>query len=369
MIRTLRSMGLGFVYLISLNVLTAHAGPIGDNDYVLPVTENEIKIMSYNVQNLFNTTHDEDKSDYEFLPIKHEQKSKCGTNKNCLTLDWTDNKLAMKLDTIKDAIAGQGVLPDVLVLSEVENKDVVRRVAEHLGYAQFEMTNSPDARGIDLAILYSTKKLKLLEFIERPIEGLNFATRNLSAAIFSLNTSKSNATLAIFPNHWPSQARQNPNPRLTVADELTKFINDLKAEYATANLHYVITGDFNTVETEKPHPINNVLMSAGDLFDVRKMAIQQKHPLLATMPKATYYYGSENTWNEFDRFFVSKNLADSQGLDVNVMSYRIHAPSFLTVKEPKRGFLIPYRYNHYTTDRKSAGYSDHFGLVMKLGFY
>ena len=76
----------------------------------------------YNVENLFNTTHDQGKNDYEFLPD--------GAN------EWTPDKYASKLHNMARVIADMrqdnGVWHTVLGLAEVENREVVEDlVAPH----------------------------------------------------------------------------------------------------------------------------------------------------------------------------------------------------------------------------------------------
>jgi len=351
---------------------------IDDAEYIVPVAANEIKIMSYNVHNLFDAEHDNEKNDYEFLPKDHPQKQKCYEDKNksradrCARLDWTTAKVSLKIAQVKQVVNAQGVLPDILVLSEVENKTVVADLAAELGFDAFAMTNSPDKRGIDVAVVFRKEKMTAVKFEERKLTGTNYPTRNLSVMIFQLSPALGGGLLAVFGNHWPSQSPSNGDGRIIAATQLREYVDDIRARYSGKGkeLSIILTGDFNVIEGESPHPLNDYILDKNwnvGMKDIRTLAKNARHPLLSKMPRATYYYGVENAWNELDRFFVDSTLTDKRGLDVDPLSYRIHAPSFAT-KKNKAGELIPFRYNHFSNHPDYVGYSDHFGIVMKLRY-
>lgn len=372
MLRVTRTLNLVVLFIYFILPLSASAN---DRDFVLPVSSNEIKIMSYNVQNLFDAEHDEDKNDYEFLPKANPLKSHCkeagNYERSCYNLDWTPEKVELKLQQIKRAIAAQGPTPDILVLTEVENPTVVALLVKTLGYSGFRMTDSPDRRGIDCAILFSTAKMQLIKYVEQEVEKAMSPTRNLSAAIFQLNAQLGGGVLAVFANHWPSQASPT-KARLAVANRLRSLVKEVKAEFKNkGGFNYILTGDFNTLADESPNPIETVLLSpkwSGGLLDVRQAALADKSVRLPNMPEATYFYAAESAWNEFDRFFVNTELVDGKGLDVELSSYRIHAPSLVTEGHKKSGVEVPFRYNHSSEDTDRLGFSDHFGVVMKLSY-
>ncbi|OFZ19449.1 MAG: hypothetical protein A2Z20_05305 [Bdellovibrionales bacterium RBG_16_40_8] len=342
-----------------------------DADYVIPVNKNEIKIMHYNVQNLFDAAHDSGKKDYEFIPKDSPEKKNCDKagkfSQACRDTDWTDKKVELKIQQIKKVIEAQGPLPDILTLVEVENKNVVALLASALGYSEFVMTNSPDSRGIDCAILYSEHKLEPVQYYERIVENAYSLTRNLSAMVFRLDNSLGGGLFAIFPNHWPSQA--NPTKaRLIVANVLRDLVDEIRNNYRKETLTYVISGDFNTIDKDSPNPIDTVILDPkwnAAMSDVHELAISNKEPMLPIMPPGTYYYNSN--WNALDRLFVDSTLNDGFGLEVALDSFRIHAPDFLT-HESRKGVKIPFRYDHDSENSTTAGYSDHFAVAVKLRF-
>jgi len=131
-----------------------------------------LQVMSYNVENLFDAQHDEGKNDWTFVPKNTPgKKEACQEEKNkhrrkeCMDYDWTEQKLEMKLSQIKDVVTKERALPDFLGVVEVENPHVIAMLAKKLGYENFEMTESPDKRGVDVALMYkndSTVKKSLV---------------------------------------------------------------------------------------------------------------------------------------------------------------------------------------------------------------
>lgn len=355
-----------------------------DSDYVLPTAANEIKIMSYNAENLFDSFHDAGKEDWEYLPKEHSLKKNCpgaravftatkdATSEKpprrniCLETDWTAAKVDMKINQIKKVIDAAGDRPDILTLCEVENKRVVGKLAKALGYDGFYMTSSPDVRGIDLAILYKRDKLTPLNFEERELKNPISLTRNLSVAHFRIKKSVgADGILAVYPNHWPSQANIS-RARLIAAEQLNSFVDEKKGEHLGENYYVVLTGDYNTISEESPNPLTDVLMTSQEnLLDSHALSNLSANPAKARMPRGTYYYAAKKQWNELDHIFVGANLNDKQGLEVDPTSFRIHAPSFAT-KKNEAGEDTPFRYNHLTTNPAWLGYSDHFALTVKL---
>ena len=159
------------------------------------------RVMSWNVENLFDTHHDTLKNDNEFLPdaIRH----------------WNYTKYKKKLADMARVITAVGEWnpPALVGLCEVENdsvlRDLTRRsVLKEAGY-RYVMTNSPDQRGIDVALLYQRDQFKLISHQGIPIPHRSGKkkfrpTRDILHVCGMLLNSD---TLDIFVVHLPS--RQN----------------------------------------------------------------------------------------------------------------------------------------------------------------
>ncbi len=361
---------LGFATILTLFCMSGFASP-SDQIYKTYVKKDQIKIMSYNVQNLFDSKHDAGKNDYEFLPKSSPEKANCPNGnyyKKCIETSWTQRKIYWKLDQLVTALEAQGDFPDILVLSEVENQNVIKMAVSKLGYDGFKMTESPDNRGIDLAVLYKKDRLRFLEFEEVVVDKLPFNTRNASAVHFEIlvGRTKKKEVIGIYPAHWPSQGggKSNPELRITAGMKMRQLIDKYSKKYSNENYYAVALGDFNTLESEVPHPIEAVFYDQSwknRMYSVEELARNQKSKFVPYMPPGTYFYHPMQSWSKFDYIFVSASLTDGQGVDVDAHSFRIHNPELVSVRNDA-GEKIPYRYNHNAENKQWLGFSDHYAV-------
>jgi len=110
----------------------------------------QLTLVELNCENLFDCRHDSLKQDTEWLPASVRK--------------WTPARYWSKLNRIGQEIIASTAdsvthqLPDLVALVEVENDSVLRDLTRrsllrHAGY-EYLMTESPDLRGIDVALLY-----------------------------------------------------------------------------------------------------------------------------------------------------------------------------------------------------------------------
>ena len=317
-----------------------------------------IKVMSYNVENLFDTLHDKGKNDYEFLPKSFKGKKegclelKTGYyKKKCLRSNWTKDRLELKLEQIKEVVSLAN-FPEIIALSEVENERVVRMLAKKLGYIGVAVSNSLDARGVDVALLYKEKKklgLTLIDKKEVKIDG----TRSLLRVTFKGRK----RNIHIFVNHWPSQGSPAKR-RLQVSKRLGKELKKInKKDFV------MIMGDFNTLDRDQPHPFR-------DGFNKKRRFIDLSTKLEKGGVPGTYFYGREMAWNMFDRIFVSKNMKNYVSNYSILSSDKITGVyEYIYEDHPLYGSRvmgIPKRYNFRTSKKKDLGYSDHFPVIVDL---
>jgi hypothetical protein len=350
-------------------------------------TSGEVELMVYNVENLFDTVHTiedgVDKDDWTFLakdaPGKSDACKKIGYKRYrdaCFKTDWNEKSLNMKLDQIKEVLTKGRKLPDILALVEIEGPVVVGQLAKELGYKEFHASQSPDTRGIDLAILFNpSKEIVFVKKREHEVKEVKKATRN----IFEVEMKIGGNPVHIFVNHWPSQGNPSED-RVAAAKVLDQRVREIKKQNPD---HAVISlGDFNTIPTDFPHPFHSVIMRDGLLRDVHQMYKKDRSidwKLKDAMPPGTYFYYKEMAWNILDRIFVDESLIDGKGMDIVLSSYQIYAPQFITTtyeyKGKKAGYFkgstvrrIPKSYDHLSKSKKDAGYSDHFPVLIKLKY-
>jgi hypothetical protein len=346
---------------------------------------NPLRFSAYNVENLHDTRHDEGKNDWEFLPKDYPGRAEyCAKETNptfreqCEQADWTEEKLALKLEQIKKVMSEMGPeLPHFLALTEIENEVVTSQLAKVLGYEKLATTSSPDERGIDVGLLWNeTNGVRFVSKQEHDVADPKNPTRNILEVIFELHCGR---RLAVFVNHWPSQ-RNPSSSRILAAKTLQRAIDEVLAK--NSQTYILSLGDFNVVSKDRPDAFYEVLQSQlwkSALLDLDTIArpILQKQNFAAfqKLPYGSYFFAPNMEWNVLDRAFLSKNIFNKVGLEVNPLSYRIVSSPFMTrthtydEKSPVPGSAInqvPLRYNFKATTAETAGHSDHFPIYFEL---
>ena len=341
-----------------------------------------LQFMSYNVENLFDTKHDltkdnKDKKDWTFLPKGSPGKKEACLaerskhyRKECIDSDWTEAKLNLKLSQITDVVMKERALPDFLGLVEVENENVVGMLAHKLGYENIEMTDSPDERGVDVALLYRTsKEIKKILRAEHVVP-VDYPTRNILEVEFLIDEKY---PLTIFVNHWPSLA--NPDSWRVKAAEIV-VARSLEILKKDPHMAILLMGDFNTADDNNPHPFKSVLYRDNLFTDVGVTYSDEK--LKKTMAPGTYFFAPKDQWNYLDHFFMNKNLIEGKELHLDPKSFEIYSPHFITEEVKKKYFIgdeknykieiAPKRFNPEGNSKETIGFSDHFPILVKLDY-
>lgn len=302
-------------------------------------------VVELNSENLFDTQHDSLKNDYEFLPLSSHH--------------WTVYRYWEKLNKIgQDLIAcGQDTagwaLPDLVGLCEVENdtvlRDLTKRSILRTSRYEYVMTDSPDERGIDVALLYSPFSFGYISSHSlriEPLKGMR-PTRDILYVSGRLITGD---TLHVFVLHAPSRSggENVTRPyRVHVAQRLCQAIDSLRNVSKDALI--LAMGDFNDYYDS---PSLRLLAGHG-MENVSKNARGDNGA------KGTYRYRGE--WGSLDQILVSTSLAGK------VAGCRIGDMAFLLEEDKKYGGVKPRRF--YQGPRYNGGFSDHLPLILSLLFH
>lgn len=308
----------------------------------------QYRIAFYNVENLFDLEDDPNTFDEDFTPA--------GKNK------WTADRYQSKLSNIAKIMDSLD-MPDIIGLCEVENRKVLEALAKtgNMASGGYDIAHfdSPDGRGIDVALLYKRDRMKLVKaaYIRIPFPDdirKDYTSRDILRVEGRL---ASGETLHLFVNHWPSRSGgvwDSQPRRLQVARYLKTEVEAILQKDASANI--VIMGDFNDEPLD--YSVSRVLgalpMTAqvlpGLLYNAMSEADKAK--------EGTYVY--EYKWNMLDQFIVSSGLRGNQGL--RMQSAKIFRPDWI-MYQAKSG-PVPNR--TYGGTRYYGGYSDHLPIYLDL---
>jgi hypothetical protein len=330
------------LFLSVLSILTAPAQDIKSG-----------RVIFYNTENLFDTIKDPITDDAEFTPTGKAQ--------------WTSERYLHKLTNISKVlgeISEEGT-PIAIGLSEVENKKVSEDLAAQPALRKYDLgvieQDSPDPRGIDVALLYSKKYLTVTatEFLTVKLPDTDRGTRDILYARGMVNGIEIN----FFVNHWPSRREglvKSESRRCAAALVIRKKIEKIKANDPNARI--IIMGDFND------NPIDSSL--AHVLGAVEPMEPYGRDSLydLMTKPyregKFTLKYHADK--DVFDQLIVSENLIDqASSIHVKGMEGNIYKQKWLLFDHPKYGEM-PNR--TYSGTKYYGGFSDHLPVYIDIEF-
>ena len=203
--------------------------------------------MSWNVENMFDTVHDEGTRDEEFLPMGERR--------------WTPHRYWQKLTDMARvvvAVGEDGAIPDLVGLCEVENDSVlvamtVKSVMRHLSY-RYVMTHCDDERGIDVALLYQPVHFGLIDSRSIRVPSREHQLRSTRDILYvrgCIAVEGGVDTLHVFVVHLPSRAggREGDKNRQLAAQTLWHSVDSILLECPQARV--VVMGDFNAGGRDK----------------------------------------------------------------------------------------------------------------------
>jgi predicted extracellular nuclease len=287
-------------------------------------------IAFYNVENLFDTI-DGSNDDAEFLPGAESK--------------WNSEKYQTKLQHIRQVMTDLQ-MPMVMGVCEIENKGVLQDLIaqeKRYGIVHYE---SPDARGIDVAMLYRKDLLKLKSSgnIRFTLPGDTIPT---SRDIVWAKYQYKKENLYVMVNHWPSRrggADESAARRLTAAQYAAQFIDSIQRSEPKAKI--ILMGDLND------HP-----------QDTAPQLIASKLTPQITKTSGTFggSYNYKNEWEIIDHIFVSGNAFNGV-MSIQKESGSIHSFPYLLTEY--KGQTVPNR--TYAGPKYLGGYSDHLPVSIKV---
>ena len=311
----------------------------------------------YNLENLFDYTHDEGKNDYAFLPDG--------------SYHWNKMKYTHKLHNMSRVLGEMGTdkIPDgcaFIGVSEVENAHVLTDLVAQPSLAARTFTlchiEGPDRRGVDCALLYNpkyftVKNVKLVPYVQKLEKDSAFKTRGF----LTVSGELAGEHVTVVVCHWPS--RFNGSFYRETAGEEGRVLKDSLLR-DDPNVKVFVMGDMNDDPTNKS--MHEGLGAKEDIDEVK--AGEMYNPWYNTLVKGhTGTLKYQGSWNLFDQIVMTPNLLNQNGKKdfstLKYISHQIFRRDYLFQETGK------YKGN---TKRTTAGgvwldgYSDHLPVVVYL---
>ena len=285
-------------------------------------------VAFYNLENIFDTVHDEGKNDYEFLPSG--------------SYHWDKNKYESKLKNMARVLLDLGtdkvpVGAAVIGVSEVENSRVLDDLTGQPGMKARGMKyihiEGPDKRGVDCALLYNPAMFKPEKWFLQPYVYENGDTTRATRGYLTVQGRIDGDPLTVIVCHWPS--RGATSYFRDIAGKQVRHLTD-SIHRADPEQRIIVMGDMND------HPDNiSMAKNLGARRQMNKVKDGDFYnpwwDVLRSQGQGTLSY--QGGWNLFDQIVLSRNLLDVDGKKdyshLTLHSYHIFRRDYLIQQEGK----------------------------------
>lgn len=333
-------------------------------------TQQNYVIGFYNLENLFDIYDDPVKNDSEFLPE--------GKNK------WTQAKYEKKLHNMAKVIRSMADnnkrWHTILGISEIENRLVIEDLVSQpeIADANYQIVHydSPDRRGVDVALLYKPDQFTYLDSESIPFDfnsDIDFSDTDTSyfktRDILMVHGLIAGEHFAFYVAHLPSRVGgKGGNLRSRGAEIIYNHSREMEAKYP--GIKIVAMGDMNDNPTDDS--MAKYLHGQEHLENVTPTEFYSPY---ISMLKAGY--GSlcyQGVWSIYDLELVNYNLAHAPdgGLKIQPVT-KNHGKEYYGVvfKRPwmttQKGQYKGYPFRTFSNGAFVGGYSDHYPTYIVIG--
>jgi len=312
-------------------------------------------IAFYNLENLFDTINDPTKFD-EASPMMELKANRSEIYKK-------------KVKNMARVIADIGAevtnnTPAVIGVSEVENREVLEDLvndslllAKDYGIVHY---HSPDARGIDVALLYQKKLFTPINTSSHELKIYDDTSRKRVYTRDQLLVSGNldGEMIHILVNHWPSRSggEARSRPKRVGAAKLSKHIVD-SVQSVDPYAKIFIMGDLNDNPTNAS--VKDVLKAQKDRKKVGLKGIY--NPMENFYKKGLGSNAYRDAWSLFDQILVTKPLLEKDFSSFRFYKAGIFNKNYLI---SKRGQYKGYPHRSFSNGGFTDGYSDHFPVYV-----
>ncbi len=316
-------------------------------------------VAFYNLENLYDTEDD---------PTINDEASPMMEMAEGLREDVYQKKLTNMARVIRKIGADKsGTAPAVIGVCEVENRKVLEDLASHELLRDYdygiEHYDSPDRRGIDVALLYKKSEFVVKNSQSRRLDIKNNTTgkRTFTRDQLVVTGELNGDPMSLIVNHWPSRSggEMRSRAKRVAAAALNKQIID--SLHVSNSMAKIITmGDLNDDPTNES--VSVTLNAQQDQKDVKPQMIY--NPYLKMLKEGYNTLSYRDAGNIFDQIMMTYPLlkqADQGGYFYYHAG--IYNPSFMTNKS---GRYKGYPLRSYNNGNFTNGFSDHFPVYVYL---
>ena len=330
-------------------------------------------VAFYNFENLFDTLNDPETYDEEWTPQGKQH--------------WTYDKYQQKLQNLARVLNEIGKpentnSPTLIAGAEIENRAVLEDLIQQHNLAIHDYgivhVDSPDKRGIDVALLYQKKFFQPISFATIPLyiykkanqelapdseeTAEDFAEKSYQNRIFTRDQLLVTGLLEgeevhVIVNHWPSRSggEKKSSPYREAAGLLNRKIID-SLQKINPNAKVITLGDLN--DSPFNTSVKKALGAKAQKQEVPELGMYNPFEEMAKKGLGTIAFG--DAWDIFDQIIVSQSLIKNDFSTYQYWKAGIFNKSYLIQNS---GRYKGYPKRHSATE---VGFSDHFPVYIYL---
>jgi hypothetical protein len=357
--------------LLSVSLFSVTNGRAQQKKYLIHT------VAFYNFENLFDTINDPNTYDEEWTPTGMQR--------------WTFDKYQKKLTNLAKVLSeiGSAENPDAPTFiggCEIENRNVLedlvkqpKLMEKNYGIIHFD---SPDKRGIDVALLYQKKHFQPTSYTSIPLyiykkgsevkETVKLESEEKTDDLLQMSSKNyrvytrdqllvtgflDGEEMSIIVNHWPSRSggEKKSSPFREAAGALNKKILD-SLQQINPNAKVITLGDLNDGPYNKS--VKVALGAKSNKVDVSPLGIYNPFEEMAKKGFGTIAH--RDAWDIFDQIMVTASLLKTDYSSFRYWKAGIYNKSFLIQTS---GQYKGYPLRHSSTE---VGFSDHFPVYIYL---
>lgn len=314
-------------------------------------------VAFYNVENLFDTINDTTKFD-ERSPMMELKTAR-------------EEIYQKKVQNMADVISKIGAKtsnnsPAVIGICEVENRAVIEDLAndpalltKNYGIVHYD---SPDERGIDVALMYQKALFRPLSSSahQTKLSDNSSDGRDYTRDVLLVSGYLEEDLIHVLVNHWPSRSggeARSRSKREAAAAVNKRLVDSLQMEDPYAKIF--VMGDLNDNPTNSS--LKKVLKTKGDK---RKVGFKELfNPMESFFKKGLGSNAYRDAWSLFDQIIVSKPLLEEDYSSFRFYKAGIFNAQFLITK---KGQYKGYPFRSFSWGGFTGGYSDHFPVFVHV---
>jgi hypothetical protein len=309
----------------------------------------------YNCENFYDTIDDPKIDDSEFLPTSENHYA---------TAIYTDKvgRLAEVLSQI-----GKDLTPDGLSMfgtAEIENENVLNDLIAQPAFKgrnyKYVHYDSPDMRGVDVALIYNPKYFKVLSSKPLNVALIEDGAPHPTRDVLWVNGIYDHDTINVFVNHWPSRrgGEDASAPYRAIAAGVGRHIVDSLMKI-NPETKVIFMGDLNDDPTSPS--VTKVLGAKGEKEQVGKGELY--NPFVRYIKKGYGTLAFDGAWNLFDQIMVSYGFLDQKQSGYFYKNALIFKKDFM-ITQTGRNKGNPLR--TFDGNIYQHGYSDHLPTYIVL---